>query len=312
MLLRAATLWALVGPRGGVCAFSCAAFAVSTLQFAQNQVRTAAMGAMLGLGALSLRRLDDLELFHQGVELSAGPPPVVLPVGATLSAVCLSSTSLWLMAKTKSAFFWWSFCAALAAAPSVLDTALHVKRERLVISQWLLLEFRELPKVLRSKRPEVLQSCQESFAHQWSSRGLRDEASIQELLSLVQTAGTEVVVSSLLTAVMPGTADHLAEPVTLILRPHTAEVIRNIIDHLDENSVVAALQTANIQLHGSRGDYRVRKSDCLELIENRLVGPAFDAAVTKAEEVSNDEASMKRALESCGGGFLLRLLPEGP
>ena len=65
VLLRAATLWALVGPRGGVCAFSCAAFAVSTLQFAQNQVRTAAMGAMLGLGALSLRRLDDLELFHQ-------------------------------------------------------------------------------------------------------------------------------------------------------------------------------------------------------------------------------------------------------
>jgi len=291
----------LVGPRHGLLAFSGAAFAISTLHFARLHVQTAAKGAVLAAGALVLRLLDKLDSFEDGVEVAPGPGPGVrIHVGATLSAVGLSITSLWLLAKTKGAFFWYFCCAAISAAPSVLEVVLNSKREAPALRQWVTLELQELPTTLHAKRPDVLASCQDAFVHQWSCRGLGEEATVKDLIDLVRTTGTKVVVSSLINCVLPGTADHLTGPATSFIEPHTTSAVNRVAQNLNGETIVAALAAANIEVHGSGEDamaLRVRKADCLRVIDTQLVGPAFDAALVQLEEVLQDGAALERTLQ---------------
>ena len=210
---------------------------------------------------------------------------------------------MWVITKTRAAFLWLTLCTAFAAAPSALHTAIRVKHRAPALHSWLHKEFTALVPTLKSRRGEVLQMCTARFAAQWESKGLGEEATVEQLMELLQQAGTKVVVASLMACALPGTADAVSEPLAQILEPYTRDSVSQVLQGIDEHTISTALQSANIRLRGSGTvlQLRLSKADCLQAFTDLAVAPALDAFLHKLEQTAADPSEFRRVLRNLGG-----------
>ena len=131
---RASTVWYLCGPTLPSITFTASALALSCLHFAQLQSRNARTVVTYLAVSLSFRALDAVPALQDGVRVQAGRPARI-KVGATLSAIGLSLTSLWLAARARGHFFWLITTASFATVPVVFESAMQVRRNAAVLGR---------------------------------------------------------------------------------------------------------------------------------------------------------------------------------
>jgi len=165
----------------------------------------------------------------------------------------------------------------------------------------------ELVSILREKRPRACSRWNSTLSSIWDSQGLPEEATLKQILDLVQTQATEVIVQTVFDSFLPGMGNAAAEPVAQILGPNTSEAVRDAVNLVDQDDLVAALAQAHVQLVGDSSGpegilvMRVKKQNCLEVLDTMVFEPAFDAAVSKIDILVKDPAELKKALDTLGG-----------
>jgi len=230
-----------------------------------------------------------------------------LHYGAMLSSLAVGMTSFWLMAKARAQFCWWLVVVSCAAVPTLLDSALKTQRHAPQLRAWLHREMTELVSILREKRPRACSRWNSTLSSIWDSQGLPEEATLKQILDLVQTQATEVIVQTVFDSFLPGMGNAAAEPVAQILGPNTSEAVRDAVNLVDQDDLVAALAQAHVQLVGDSSGpegilvMRVKKQNCLEVLDTMVFEPAFDAAVSKIDILVKDPAELKKALDTLGG-----------
>lgn len=303
---RVKTLWSMIGPSISMCGFTGATFVASSAHFAKLQLKNAAMGGILYCFSISLRSLDTLPRLQDGL-LLGGADGIRLHYGAILSSIAMGVTSCWLMAKARAQFFWWLVVVSFGAAPVLLDSALKVRCHATQLRAWLHREMTELVPILREQRPLACARWNSALSNVWDSQALPEEATLKQILDLVQTQATEVIVQTIFDSFLPGMGSAAAEPVAQILGPNTSQAVAEAVNLVDVDVLVAALKQAHVQVAGDADGpegllgMRVKKQNCLEVLDTMVFEPAFDGAVTAIDVLVQDPAKLTEALTTLGG-----------
>jgi len=265
-------------------------------------------GALGAAAALSLRKIDgDGDAAGEGYLVMKGPPEVRIQLGSMLSTIGMSAVVAWLFAKSKSSFSWLLFCIGTASVPFALESAGRVKRRAPALRSWLYWELKELAPTLSQKKPDVLGRFRHTIVQRWETEGLAEETSIKEVVGFVQNSGTKVMIQSLLNGFMPGSGGAFAEPLAQVLEPTAREAVVSVIRQLNPDTLVTALRAANVDLSGDANGpdgimgLTVSRDNCLNVLEAKLIEPAFDSAVVGVQKLADNPQEVERILKSLGG-----------
>ena len=65
---------------------------------------------------------------------------------------------------------------------------------------------------IKQQRPVVMNKCKNALSQAWDARGLADEATLREVIALVQQGGGQLMIGVLVDSCLPGGALAIAIP----------------------------------------------------------------------------------------------------